>query len=60
MKIDTITIIASGVLLTAAILLLYSGHLRRRHHVRRRLVMDLLRNFRPRRCVPVSGPIRVR
>jgi hypothetical protein len=45
MKIDTITIIASGVLLTAAILLLYSGHLRRRHHVRRRLVMDLLRNY---------------
>ena len=26
----------------------------------RRLVIDLLRNFRPRRCVPVSGPIRIR
>jgi hypothetical protein len=45
MKIDTITIIASGALLAAAILVLYAGHLRRRHHVRRLMVMDLLQNY---------------
>jgi hypothetical protein len=45
MKIDTITIIASGVLLAAALLVLCAGHLRRRHHLRRLLVTDLLRDY---------------
>ncbi len=45
MKNDTITIIASGALLAAALLVLYAGHLRRRHHLRRLLVMDLLRDY---------------
>jgi hypothetical protein len=45
MKIDTITIIASGALLAAALVILYAGHVRRRHQVRRLLVMDLLRNY---------------
>ena len=45
MKIDTITIIAPGALLALALLVLYAGHLRRRHHVRRLLVMDLLRDY---------------
>jgi hypothetical protein len=45
MKIETITIIASGALLAVALLVLYAGYLRRRHHVRRLLVMDLLRNY---------------
>ena len=45
MRIDTITNIASGALLALALLVLYAGHLRRRHHVRRLLVMDLLRDY---------------
>jgi hypothetical protein len=45
MKNDTITIIASGALLAVALLVLYVGYLRRRHHVRRLLVMDLLRDY---------------
>jgi hypothetical protein len=45
MKIDTVTIIASGALLAVALLVLYTGRLRRRHHVRRLLVMDLLRDY---------------
>ena len=45
MKIDTITIIASGALLAAVLLVLYAGHLRRRHHRRQVLVMDLLRDY---------------
>jgi hypothetical protein len=45
MKIDTVTIIASGALLAAALLILYAGHLRRRHHLRRLLVTDLLRSY---------------
>jgi hypothetical protein len=45
MKSDAITIIASGALLAAALLALYAGHLRRRHHLRRLLVVDLLRDY---------------
>ena len=45
MKIDTITLIISGALLAAALIVLFVGHLRRRHHVRRLLVMDLLRSY---------------
>jgi hypothetical protein len=45
MKIDTITIIASGILLATALLVLYAGHVRRRHYLRRLLVMDLLRDY---------------
>ena len=45
MKIDTITIIASGALLALALVVLYAGYLRRRHHVRRLLVTDLLRDY---------------
>jgi hypothetical protein len=45
MKIDTITLIISGALLAAALIVLFAGHLRRRHHVRRLLVMDLLRSY---------------
>ena len=45
MKIDTITLIISGALLAAALMVLFAGHLRRRHHLRRLLVMDLLKSY---------------
>ena len=45
MKIDTITIITSGALLAAALIVLYAGHLRRRYHLRRLMVMDLLKSY---------------
>jgi hypothetical protein len=45
MRIDTIAIIASGALLAAAILVLCAGHLHRRHHLRRLMVMDLLKSY---------------
>jgi hypothetical protein len=45
MKIDTVSIIVSGALLAVALLVLYAGHLRRRHHRRRLMVMDLMQNY---------------
>ena len=45
MKIDTITLIISGVLLAAALVFLFVGHMRRRHHLKRRLLMDLLKSY---------------
>ena len=45
MKIETISIIASGVLLAVALVVFYAGYLRRRHHLRRLLIMDLLREY---------------
>jgi hypothetical protein len=45
MKIDTITLIISGTLLAVALIILFAGHLRRRHRVRRLLVMDLLKSY---------------
>jgi hypothetical protein len=45
MKVDTITIIISGALLAAALIVLYAGHLRRQHHLRRLLVKDLLKSY---------------
>ena len=45
MKIDTITIITSGAVLAAALIVLYAGHLRRRHHLRRLMVIDLLKSY---------------
>ena len=45
MKIDTITLIISGALLAAALVFLFVGHMRRRHHLKRRLLMDLLKSY---------------
>jgi hypothetical protein len=45
MKIDTITLIISGALLAGALLVLFAGHLRRRHRLERQLLKDLLRNY---------------
>jgi hypothetical protein len=45
MKIDTMTLITSGALLAAALIILFVGHLRRRHHLERLLVVDLLKSY---------------
>jgi hypothetical protein len=45
MKNDTITLIISAVLLAAALIVLFVGHLRRRNHLKRQLVMDLLKSY---------------
>ena len=45
MKIDTITLIISGALLAAALVFLFVGHMRRRHHLKRHLLMDLLKSY---------------
>src|SRR5580704_15989189 len=45
MKIDTITLIISGALLAAALVLLFVGHMRRRHHLKRLLLIDLLKSY---------------
>ena len=45
MKIDTITLIISGALLAAALVFLFVGHMRRRHHLKRLLLMDLLKSY---------------
>jgi hypothetical protein len=45
MKIDTITLIISGALLAGALLVLFAGHLRRRHRLERQLLQDLLKNY---------------
>lgn len=45
MKNDTITLIISAALLAAALFVLFVGHLRRRNHLKRRLVMDLLKSY---------------
>jgi hypothetical protein len=44
MKMDTITLIISGALLATALVFLFVGHMRRRHHLTRRL-MDLLKSY---------------
>ena len=45
MKMDTITLIISGALLATALVFLFVGHMRRRHHLKRRLLMDLLKSY---------------
>jgi len=45
MKIDTMTLITSGALLAAALIILFVGHLRRRHHLERLLMVDLLKSY---------------
>lgn len=45
MKIDTITLIISGVLLAGALAVLFAGHLRRRHRIERQLIKDLLGSY---------------
>jgi hypothetical protein len=45
MKNDTITLIISAVLLAAALIVLFASHLRRRNHLKRQLVMDLLKSY---------------
>src|SRR5215472_17592288 len=45
MKIDTITLIISGALLAGALIVLFAGHLRRRHRLERQLMRDLLRSY---------------
>jgi hypothetical protein len=45
MKNDTITLIISAVLLAAALIVLFVGHLRRRNHLKRQLVVDLLKSY---------------
>ena len=45
MKIDTITLIISGALLAGALIVLFAGHLRRRHRLERQLIKDLLRSY---------------
>jgi hypothetical protein len=45
MRIDTITLIISGALLAAALVFLFVGHIRRRHHLKQRLLMDLLKSY---------------
>ncbi len=45
MKIDTVTLIISGALLAAALVFLFVGHMRRRHHLKRLLLMDLLKSY---------------
>jgi predicted urease superfamily metal-dependent hydrolase len=45
MKNDNITLIISAVLLAAALIVLFVGHLRRRNRLKRQLVMDLLKSY---------------
>jgi hypothetical protein len=45
MRIDTITLIISGALLAAALVFLFVAHLRRSHHLKRLLLMDLLKGY---------------
>jgi hypothetical protein len=45
MKNDTITLVISAVLLAAALIVLFASHLRRRNHLKRQLVMDLLKSY---------------
>jgi hypothetical protein len=45
MKIDTITLIISAALLAAALIVLFVGHLRRRHRLTRVLLADLLKSY---------------
>ena len=45
MKDDTITLIISGALLAAALAFLFFGHMRRRHHLKRLLLIDLLKSY---------------
>jgi hypothetical protein len=42
---DAVTLIISAALLAAALLVLFVGHLRRRNHLKRQLVMDLLKSY---------------
>jgi hypothetical protein len=45
MKIDTVTLIISAILLAAALIVPFAAHLRHRHHLERLLVMDLLKSY---------------
>jgi hypothetical protein len=45
MTIDTTTLIISGALLVGALVVLVTGHIRRRHRFERRLMQDLLRSY---------------
>jgi hypothetical protein len=45
MKSDTITLLISAALLAAALIGLLAGRLRRQNHLKRQLVMDLLKSY---------------
>jgi hypothetical protein len=45
MKADTIPLIISAVLLVVALIVLFVGHLRRRHRLDRLLIVDLLKGY---------------
>lgn len=45
MKIDTITLIISAALLASALIVLFAGHLRRRHRLARLLLMEQLKSY---------------